>query len=208
MAVHEVSTNASGYPLDWPVGWKRTEHRAPSRYQVTFARARDEVLNTLRLMGVPRLDVVISTNIPIKRDGFPYADSREPSDPGVAVYWVRRGKTQVIACDRWATVRANLRAVGYALEGLRTMERCGANHIVERAYLGFNALPADVPKHSHWRYVLGFPNGTPTEAEIKAAYRELVKRAHPDHGGTADRIVEVNDAYADAMNELKAVSHG
>jgi hypothetical protein len=158
-------------------------------------------------MGVSRSDVVISTNVPIKRDGFPYADSREPGDAGVAVYWVRRRSPQVIACDRWDTVRANLRAVGYALEGLRSIERCGATYIVDRAYLGFNALPADAGKCT-WRDVLGISSREPTEAEIRLAYKACALRCHPDRGGTADQMVELSNALVDALQSLKRVANG
>jgi DnaJ-domain-containing protein 1 len=31
--------------------------------------------------------------------------------------------------------------------------------------------------------------------EIKSAYRALAMRHHPDHGGSADRMREINEAY-------------
>jgi len=42
------------FPLRWPVGWTRTHHddRRASIYQVSFARARDEALRSVRLLGV------------------------------------------------------------------------------------------------------------------------------------------------------------
>ncbi|WP_180365293.1 J domain-containing protein, partial [Candidatus Synechococcus spongiarum] len=36
---------------------------------------------------------------------------------------------------------------------------------------------------------------TATAAEIKVAYRQLVKRHHPDAGGDQQRIVAINLAY-------------
>lgn len=37
---------------------------------------------------------------------------------------------------------------------------------------------------------------TATEAEIKAAYRSLMKQHHPDTGGQTDATQEINQAYA------------
>ena len=34
-----------------------------------------------------------------------------------------------------------------------------------------------------------------TQAEIKAAYRRLVKQHHPDMGGSADEFRRVSEAY-------------
>ena len=36
---------------------------------------------------------------------------------------------------------------------------------------------------------------TAPQAIIKAAFRELVKELHPDHGGDAEQFKRVNDAY-------------
>ena len=75
------------YPLTWPDGWPRRKphQRNRSKYEVTFLRARDELVRELNA-GRAR-HVVISTNIPLRRDGLPLANMREPEDPGVAVYW-------------------------------------------------------------------------------------------------------------------------
>ena len=42
--------------------------------------------------------------------------------------------------------------------------------------------------------VLGLPVGATQEA-IKQAHRNLVKRHHPDMGGSADAFRRVNEAY-------------
>ncbi|OJW21229.1 MAG: hypothetical protein BGO49_24775 [Planctomycetales bacterium 71-10] len=60
---------------------------------------------------------------------------------------------------------------------------------VERAFTDCVALPA--PK-SPWD-VLGVAPGA-TEAEIDAAYRAKAKTAHPDNGGTAAAMQELNEA--------------
>jgi hypothetical protein len=39
-----------------------------------------------------------------------------------------------------------------------------------------------------------------TVAEVRAAYRELAKRAHPDHGGSHDEFLKLQAAYEQALH--------
>ena len=189
------------YPLHWPEGWKRrTGKPHVSRYQVTFARARDELLHELRLMGCTQ--VVISSNIPLRRDGLPYANLREPEDSAVAVYWVDRdGAPRTIACDYWETVRDNLRAIGLTVSGLRVIERSGATDLLERAYMGFARLPATTKKP--WRQVMAYdPGAHLTLYEVKSRYRQLARERHPDRSGSEAWMTELNEAFEEAKREL------
>jgi hypothetical protein len=99
------------YPLTWPTDQLRTPNsqRERGQFKVGFGLARDEMLRELSRMGAK--EVVISTNVPTRLDGLPYADAREPQDPGVAVYFTHGKRQLVIACDSYQTVKANLRAV-------------------------------------------------------------------------------------------------
>lgn len=198
MTVHGVE----GYPLYWPDGWTRTpsHKRQRSRYEVAFGKARDDVLRSLKLMGAR--DVVISSGIPLRRDGFPYAGWREPDDPGVAVYWTQKREPRVMACDYWRTVRENLRAIGLSLEGLRAIERAGASQILERAFLGFAALPASTTGR-HWRQVLGLDGDRPmTNVDIERAFRAKAATAHPDAGGNNEAFHELTAAREQALREI------
>jgi hypothetical protein len=89
------------YPLTWAAMYPRTPRaqRESARFEVSFSTARDELLNELRLLGAT--NVIISSNVPLRRDGLPYANFREPEDPGVAVYFKWRQKPYVMRCDRW-----------------------------------------------------------------------------------------------------------
>lgn len=197
-----MSSAVEAYPLQWPVGWPRTERYRVKNgaYTVPFIRARDDVFRSVRLLG--GRDVVLSTNIPLRRDGIPLAGQRQPDDVGVAVYWTDpKKKPRVIACDAWRKVDHNVRAVGLALEGLRSIDRAGASQILERAFTGFAALPA--PMGGDWRQVLGFAPGTrPMRGQIEDAYRARVHTAHPDTGGSHDLMVALNDARAAALREI------
>lgn len=186
----------SAFPLSWPDGWPRTKNRKSSPYKISTDAALEELLGDLRLMGAR--SVIVSSNVPLRRDGTMYrgdhSDSRMP-DPGVAVYWdSRRGEPKVIPCDSWLTVRENLRALGMAISYLRGLERCGAGEILDRAFLGFARLP-EAP--DCWR-VIGVERGA-SKAMVDARFRELAKEHHPDRGGDARRFAEITQAYHEAI---------
>ena len=187
------------FPLDWPDGWPRTpaHQRKAAPYQVTFARARDELLNELRVGGCR--NVIISSNLALRRDGMPYADCREPGDPGIAVYWDdRKGNPKVIANDCWRTVRENLRAVGLAYASLRQIERTGSTALLDRAFSGFARLPAGDGIRKWWE-VLGVDPDASKDT-ILATYRELATVHHPDRGGDATVMARINQAYHEAVS--------
>jgi hypothetical protein len=197
--------DADAYPLYWPELWPRTpphERQSTARYKVSFAEARDRVVHSCKLLGA--IEIVLSTNIPLRRDGLPRMDISEPTDAGVALYWVERkaGKPtpRVIACDHWRKVRDNMRAIGLAVEALRALKRSGATQIADKAFTGFNALPANAGANSTpWRDVFG---PCTTREALEHAYREASRSAHPDLGGSHERMIAVNAAYAIARLEL------
>jgi hypothetical protein len=193
---------ASAFPLQWPDGWARTplsqRRRAP--YKLTPDRATSELIHSLKLLGVVGGSIIVSTNIPVRKDGLPYATFREPDDQGVAVYWNTRAHGErVMACDKWLRVHENIRAIGLAVEGLRAIDRAGASQILERAYSAFGALPpaADVTPVRPWWEVLGLPHEAVKLLDLtmcEARYRESARKAHPDAGGSDAAMAELNRA--------------
>ena len=101
------------------------------------------VLVEMERFGVELHTVLVSTNIRPNMRGIPAGNSGEPSDPGVAVYWTLKGKSQCMAIDRYDRIADNLAAVAATLESLRAIERHGGGAILDRAFVGFAALPAD-----------------------------------------------------------------
>lgn len=63
-----------------------------------------------------------------------------------ALRWINRQTDQrfehVIACDQFREVRLNMAAIVMTLRAIRQIERCGASSLLERAFRGFAALPA------------------------------------------------------------------
>lgn len=200
---------AEAYPLHWPAGWTRTpaHKRKRSVYKTPPSASTTKVLHELRLMGALRGTIIISTNIPVSRDGTPYANMRAPEDPGVAVYWSTHAfKDRSIVCDRWDRVHDNIHAIGIALSSLRAIERAGAGQISDRAFSSFGALPpADekvVKKAKPWWEVFGFTEAmlaTLSLAVITARFRELSPKVHPDRNNGSDiAMKELTLAYEQA----------
>lgn len=188
------------YPLHWPEDQARTAPHLRSygsRYKVSQEQSQRELWRELELMGAR--NVVVSTNIQLRRDGLPYSGRRAPDDPGVAIYWTTKDGVDVcIACDGFQRLRDNMRACGLSIAALRSIERAGATQVLERAYRGFTRLP---PSKRPWREVLGAKPGDNFPA-VKQRYRELARRHHPDHGGNSTTMAVINDAWADAQKEL------
>jgi hypothetical protein len=153
---------------------------------VSFATARDCLIHEIRLLGgkLP----VLSTNIPLRLDGLPYANHRQPDDKGVAVYFTLKAKQMCFCCDRWDSISDNVQAIRKTIEALRGIERWGTGDMVQQAFTGFIALPGN----SQWD-MLGLKAGS-SIAEIETAYREKAKRCHPDAGGSHDQMARLNEA--------------
>src|SRR4051812_33906231 len=90
---------AEAYPLHWPAGWPRTRYPKGARFEASFASTRDSLFKQIKLLG--GMHIVLSTNVSLRRDGIPLAGQRQPTDKGVAVYFLRRNRQMVFACDRW-----------------------------------------------------------------------------------------------------------
>lgn len=215
------------YPLQWPSGWPRMSahgrkrakfSKGESKYvaATSFSHARSyvekrelsisdgtrRIMSELRTLGVREGQWVISSNLELRNDGLPRSGQRMPDDPGIAVYWTRNGRQNVMAIDIYDRVADNLAAVAATLNAMRAIERHGGAQVLERAFEGFSALPA--PKG--WREILKYPPGQmrPTADEIRGRFRMLAKEAHPDTGGSEAAMAELNTARDAALKEIGA----
>lgn len=189
---------AEAFPLQWPAHWPRTKHPQRARFDTSQDSAQRGIVYELELMGVNSGSIVISTNIELRRDGLPYAKQRHMSDPGVAVYFIRDGQELCVPCDKWDRIQDNMQAIRKTLEALRGIERWGAKSMVDAAFQGFDALPAQ-SLHGWW-VVLDVRRDESTE-QIEARYRFLLKQYHPDRGGNVDMFHEIQSAYDEFKRE-------
>ncbi len=191
------------YPLHWPLGVPRTpaHRRKLAPFRITqFGLVRDRLLGELRRLGAQ--NVILSTNLPTRQDGLPYANARmNLEDPGAAVYFLLKGKPTSMACDRWRHVIDNVHALELSIKAIRGLERWGSSDFVDRAFAGFAELP---PAANDWRAVLGFPlSARPSPDDIERAWRAKAREAHPDAGGSHDAMVRLNEAREAALRELQ-----
>lgn len=194
----------TAFPLAWPPGWPRSTSKSLSPFSVKgFEINRRKVINELKLMGAGR--IIISTNVPLRRDGIPYAENRRIEDPGVAVYFNHKDRPLVMARDRFWTPGENMRSIAMVIESLRAMERHGGRFMMERAFTGFAALPAPASKRTNrtWREILGLDAVTNPSAEvIGLCFTRLAKERHPDNGGSDEEIRELLLAREQALKEI------
>jgi hypothetical protein len=151
-------------------------------------------------------DVVVSSWLPLRNDGLPRADAARMriTDPGVAVYFVWKKRSMVIARDCYTSVHDNLRSIGLAIAHLRGLERHGGGHMMERAFAGFAALPA--PDSSECWDVLGLtPNAT--YEDVQRAFGALAMIRHPDRGGNHEAFIELVSARNQALTILSERNH-
>lgn len=180
----------NSYPLHWPTGWPRTAMPQRSKFgEHTQHQALEELQKQLAMLKAT--NVVISSNVTL--------GNRTPTDKGVCAYFKLRGKPYAMPCDKWASVTENLWALGKHIEALRGQERWGVSSI-ERAFTGYLAL-GDGKRT--WRGVFGYTAAqTVTADELKERFRDLAVKCHPDHGGSADAMAELNSAYEAAKVEM------
>lgn len=191
----------SVYPLSWPIGRARTadyNRKWGVLNKMPSPRVYQLLNEELRKMDVENVN--LSTNLQLRRDGLPYVGQKEPEDPGAVLYFTRKGVDIAIACDVWRKLDANVRAIGMTVEAIRGMERWGTEEMVDRAFTGFKALPETsaivTPYTRAWHEVLQVSPDADPEI-IRAAWKRLVARYHPDNQTTGDaaKFEEVQKAY-------------
>lgn len=190
------------FPLSWPSGWVRTKYRSVSKFRTSFTKARYELFREIKLLGCSDYNVILSTNIPLRRDGLPYANQANPEDPGVAVYFRLKDRPMVFACDKYRTVTENLYAITKTIQAIRGIKRWGASEMMERTFTGFQALPPPKAEENWWE-ILDVPKTTVSFDVVKKAWKKLALKHHPDvQGGSEEMMAKINQAYANAMKDL------
>jgi hypothetical protein len=218
--VRLIMTEITRSPLCWPHHVQRTPftQRKYGRFgrkergsygiqPITLAgalkRTVDELGSFTRVGSRFRCDpksVIISTNLELRNDGLPRSGQRKPDDPGVAVYFILDGTQRCIPCDMYLRIEDNLAAIAATIESLRTIERHGSQ-MFNAAFSGFDALPPPDPvEEKSWREVLDYYGSDPEECERQ--YQRARKKYHPDHGGSDEEFISVQNAWKVAKKAL------
>ena len=183
-----MSDPIEAFPLQWPLGRPRANGRERAPFKVAMGQSISDIKTEVRMLG--GTGIVISTNMPLRQDGMPYAARRLIFDPGAAVYFTYKKRQVCFACDRWDSLEANLRAISKTINALRGIDRWGTGDMVAAAFTGFTALPAP---EQPWQ-VLGLETSAPTREQVDQAYRRLASIHHPDQGGTQAQMARINVA--------------
>lgn len=188
------------YPLQWPAGYPRTARPAGNYkfYPQTFAGERQNLVIELHRMKA--LNIVVSTNVPLKPDGNPYASYAKPVDVGVAVYFSIENKAMALCCDKWDTLEANMKALKMSVDAMRGLDRWGVSDILNRAFMGFKALPEKAAGFPWWE-VLGVSRVC-TKEEVIEGYKNKSKIHHPNAGGEPHKWQELQEAYEQGLKQM------
>jgi hypothetical protein len=190
-----VSAPTEAYPLCWPPGRRREGCKEFARFKTTLGLAIFNIRSEVKRLGGTEL--VISSNLMLRRDGLPMATGPKVTDHGVAVYFTLKKKPMCFASDRWRFVEDNMQAIAKTIEALRGIERWGSGQMVEQAFTGFIALPAP---EQPWQ-VLGIAYGSSRDV-IQNAWRRLASDNHPDKGGDSNFMARINAARDALLQEL------
>lgn len=190
---------AESYPLYWPEGWQRSTHHEHSRFKTGFGAARIILFEELGRMGAQK--VILSTNVPLRNDGVPRASMKADSgDTGVAVYFQRKGKPMVFACDKYNKTEDNIYAIAKTIDAMRGIERWGASDMMERAFTGFKALNSENAGESWWSILQCDPSAS--KEDIERSYRARLHLCHPDTGGSHEAMTKLNLARDEAYRSV------
>lgn len=192
------------YPLTWPQNEPRTppdKKRSASPFTMAPDRALRELYAELRRFRA--VDVVLSTNIPVRQDGMIYQDAarRKIDDPAAALYFKIGERSISICCDLYFDVNDNIRALGKIVEAMRTIERYGGQHLSDKSFTGFAALP---PPRDVWS-ILGINKQTAESLSqklrreyVQEAFRERAKDGH----GKGEDMSALAAARDEALKQL------
>ena len=149
------------YKLNWPENEPRTPpgmRRSSSLFSMTLdrtLRALDDELKRFKAVNV-----VLTHN------------HDRVTDSAVALYFRLGARDISICCDLYYDRTDNIRAVGKIVEAMRTIERYGGQHLSQKSFTGFVALP---PPPDIWK-TLGISKGVGDALSPKMK-REFVMEA-------------------------------
>lgn len=175
--------------LSWPPQFERTDpHRRepyPGGFRVTRSVAFKNILSELgKWNGVT--DVQLDSGAPHTKQNpnRPYANATF-DDPGVVVRFNKDGQDMAAACDRWDNPRDNAQDLYHYLHETRMQEQRGT--VTAQSEYEKLRLPSGTGDYTHVpdHEVLGVSQDADAD-EVKAAFRAIAQKHHPDAGDEPD----------------------
>lgn len=176
--------------IDWPEQFERTPPSRRTRnrkFQAALGSTTKSLAGELDRMDVD--DYRASTGSGgsyTKSNGMPKHNAN-PDDPGFVLRWSKDGEQFAVACDAYQRLKNNARAVYLWLHETRMRSKrpvvTGESEFAAARLPSGDESDATVLGQQPAHEVLGVQPDAPAGV-VKAAYRELVKDAHPDQGGS------------------------
>ena len=185
------------HPLsEWPA---KPTPAAQRKSRWSFRAGWNDTLQLLEdeLLKLGARDVVVSAGLrpeDIRIDGWPRSNAT-PTHPGIILSFASKHGPLRYLTDRYEFWQHNLRAIALGLGALRAVDRYGITERGEQ-YVGWKAIPASTGGESPIT-LLSKVADIPLALEgtdPRALYRQALKKAHPDHGGSRELLEQVQDA--------------
>ena len=191
-------------PLSWPRAVPRTPagERRRAAYGKQAPHGGGEPLTLAQAVErlSPQVARLARQRGMLALDALPDAPT-PPRDPGAVLAFGTAGATFLIPCDTWDRAADNVAALAAHLEAVRAASEHGVASPAALLESFRVAARPDAPRAEpaappapNWARVLGVaPDAEP--AVVRAAYRALAKRYHPDNGGDTETMRRLNDAW-------------
>lgn len=216
------SPGTDGGSIDWPAGWDRTpadRRDHTGKFDTDLRDTLDDVERELvDRIGVDDWRLSTAAEHQQQNPNYPYADAL-PDDPGAVVRWRMDDDQYAIACDRYTTLRDNLRALYLYLREKRKMEArpvttgqsefatarlpSGAGDTgdddIRDDGTGDGGVVATGGRSGmtdeEAAALLGLASPEVSDHVVKISFEEAVKVEHPDQGGRGniDRLKRARD---------------
>jgi hypothetical protein len=158
-----------------------------SRFKSGYGKTLDLLDRELSHMGA--VDVIIQAGFSadsIRLDGWPRGKAI-PMHPACSLQFRTGKETLTFRAILYDRFEDNLRAIALSLEALRVVDRYG---VVEgQQYAGFKRLAPPAPTD----FIMTYGDGN--TRDVEAIYRAAARRLHPDHGGSHEAFVAMQQAY-------------
>lgn len=194
-------------PLEWPAEFPRKRDRKRGRFStdrkdVSVYTAAERLRDELGRHGATNAE--LSAMLGVTKGGS-VSHEWKGSDPGAVIRYDVGGKEYCLPCDTYDQLAQNIAAIAEHLKALRRVETYGVATAAD-LMSKFAALPPPTvlaPREPWWQ-VLGVTEST-FEEVVRAAYRALAAKYHPDNPATGDHemAARVNAAWEDYQARFK-----